>query len=76
MAKCWTTKMSIFFSLMSKSGDVPARSRMAALDDEGMLHLVIIHESRRYGDARGERLDKDEVVMGCRGQFSVFPSLP
>jgi len=60
------------FLLMSDSGDEPARSRPAALDRDGTLGLVVVPELRRMGNAQGERLEKDELVMDCKGKFSVF----
>lgn len=60
------------FLLMSNSGDRPARSRRKALDRDGTLSLVVVPELRRRGNAQGERLDSHELVMDCKGEFSVF----
>lgn len=55
------------FLLMS-----PPRSGQASLARDGTEELVVVPEIRRIGNAQGERLDKDELVMGCRGKFDVF----
>ena len=60
------------FLLMSDSGKEPTRSRAAARSQDGMLGLVVVPELRRFGNANGERLEKDELVTGCKGKFSVF----
>jgi hypothetical protein len=60
------------FLLMSDSGDDPVRSSRAALDRDNTLSLVVVPELRRRGNAQGERLDTDELVMDCKGTFSVF----
>jgi hypothetical protein len=62
------------FMLMSEpgSGDVPKRSGSASLDSDHRQSLVVFPALRRLGNSQGERLDKDEVVMDCNGQFSVF----
>jgi hypothetical protein len=57
------------FLLMSQSGAKPARSR---LDHNGPLDLVVVPELRRMGNAQGEQLDKNELVMDCKGKFSIF----
>jgi hypothetical protein len=58
--------------LMSDSGEDPVRSRHTALDSDGSLSLVVVPELRRRGNAQGERLKIDELVMDCKGKFSVF----
>jgi hypothetical protein len=58
--------------VMSASGEDPVRSRRTALDDDGSLSLVVLPELRRRGNAQGERLNTDELVMDCKGKFSVF----
>jgi hypothetical protein len=61
------------FLKMSESGEKPVRSRQEALKRDGCLNLVVMPELRRYGNAQGERLENDpELVMGCKGEFSVF----
>lgn len=60
------------FLLMSDSGDEPVRSRRTALNRDGTLGLIVVPELRRRGNAQGERLDTDELVMDCKGKFSVF----
>lgn len=62
------------FLLMSESGREPRKSHISALDQDGKLELIVLPEVRRMGNAQGERLDKDEMVMGCKGKFSHFPS--
>ena len=62
------------FLFMSESGDVPVRSRREVLVSDGNLSLVVLPELRRMGDAQGERLDRDELVMDCKGVFNVFPT--
>ncbi|KAH6663360.1 hypothetical protein B0J14DRAFT_609299 [Halenospora varia] len=57
------------FLLMSDSGTEPARSK---LDHTKPLTLVVVPELRRMGTALGEQLDKDELVLDCKGKFSVF----
>lgn len=61
------------FLIMSSSGEPPARSVRTALDG-GTMELVVSPELRRLGNAQGERLDKEELVMNCKGKFSKFPS--
>jgi hypothetical protein len=60
------------FLLMSNSGREPTRSRATARGPDGTLGLVVVPELRRFGNANGERLERDELVTGCRGKFSVF----
>lgn len=60
------------FLLMSDTGDEPARSDPAALGKDHSMSLVVIPELRRIGNAHGERLEMSELVMGCKGKFSVF----
>jgi hypothetical protein len=58
--------------LMSESSEDPVRSRRTALDRDGSLSLVVVPELRRRGNAQGERLDTDDLVMDCKGKLSVF----
>jgi hypothetical protein len=58
--------------VMSDSGEDPVRSRRTAVDRDGSLGLVVVPELRRRGNAQGERLNIDELVMDCKGKFSVF----
>lgn len=60
------------FLRMSYSADEPVRSTNAALDSDGTMELVVVPEVRRLGNAQGERLEKDELVAGCQGRFSIF----
>lgn len=60
--------------LMSSSGEDPVRSDMGSLDRDGTLSLVVIPELRRKGNSQGERLDTNDLVMDCKGKFSVFHS--
>ena len=57
--------------LMSDSGEDPVRSRRTALDCDDSLSLVVVPELLRRGNEQGERLNTDEVVMDCKGKFSV-----
>ena len=60
------------FLLMSKSGAKPSRSGQAFVDTHREQELVVIPEVRKMGNAQGERLEKDELVSGCKGNFSVL----
>jgi len=60
------------FLLMSDLGKEPKRSRAAARSQDSTLGLVVVPELRRFGNANGERLEKDELVAGCKGKFSIF----
>ena len=60
------------FLLMSKSGFKPSRSGQDFVDTDGMQELVAGPEVRRMGNAQGERLEKDELVPDCKGEFSVL----
>ena len=60
------------FLLMSHSSKEPSRSGPASLDPDGTQELVVVPELRRMGNAQGERLEKDELVLDCKGNFSVF----
>jgi len=62
------------FLLMSYSSKEPSRSGQAFLDRDGTQELVVVPELRRMGNAQGERLEKDELVLDCKGKFSVFYS--
>jgi hypothetical protein len=59
------------FLIMTNSTQEPARSNESALR-AGKMQLVVAPELRRMGNAQGERLEKDELVMDCEGKFSVF----
>ena len=60
------------FLLMSNSGNKPVLSRRTTLHHDGTLNLVVVPELRRRGNSQGERLDTDELVMDCKGMFSVL----
>jgi hypothetical protein len=60
------------FLLMSHLSKEPSRSGLASLDRNGTQELVVVPELRRMGNAQGERLEKDELVLDCKGKFSVF----
>ncbi|KAH7342510.1 hypothetical protein BKA65DRAFT_504248 [Rhexocercosporidium sp. MPI-PUGE-AT-0058] len=60
------------FVLMSDTDIEPTRSRFEAVNRDGKLGLVVIPELRRMGNAQGEKLDKNELIMDCKGKFSVF----
>jgi hypothetical protein len=60
------------FLLMSNSSKEPSRSGPASLDRDRTQELVVVPELRRMGNAQGERLEKDELVLDCKGKFSVF----
>ncbi|KAI9773910.1 MAG: hypothetical protein M1840_006136 [Geoglossum simile] len=64
------------FLLMSSSGEKPLRSDKSSLDRDRAQELVVVPELRRMGNAQGERLEKDELVSGCKGEFSVFSAGP
>ncbi|KAH0558446.1 hypothetical protein GP486_004892 [Trichoglossum hirsutum] len=50
----------------------PPQSGQASQERDGAEDLVVVPEVRRIGNAQGERLDKNELVSGCKGKFSVF----
>ncbi len=58
--------------LLSTSGARPVRSEYTAFDEFGQMPIVVVPALRRRGTVQGARLDIDEVVMECRGTFSVF----
>jgi hypothetical protein len=60
------------FLLMSDLGEEPSRSGQASLDRDGVQKLVVVPELRRMGNVHGERLERDELVSGCKGKFSVL----
>lgn len=60
------------FLVMSDSGQAPIRSGDSAINSDGSIRLVVIPELRRTGNSLGEKLDRDELVMDCKGKFSVF----
>ncbi|KAH6724440.1 hypothetical protein BKA61DRAFT_588455 [Leptodontidium sp. MPI-SDFR-AT-0119] len=60
------------FVLMSETNIEATRSRPKAVNREGKLSLVVIPELRRMGNAQGEKLDKNELIMDCKGKFSIF----
>jgi len=60
------------FLLMSKSGTKPSRSGQAFVDIHREQELVVGPEVRRIGNAQGERLEKDELVPDCKGNFIVL----
>ena len=61
------------FLLMSNSGREPAQSGPTSLDRDGRMELVVVPEVRRLGNVQGDRLDEDELVSDCKGEFSIFP---
>lgn len=61
----------IFLS-MSNSGAQPVRSDYTAFDRYGQMPVVVVPALRRRGTVQGARLEIDEVVMECKGTFSVF----
>jgi hypothetical protein len=63
------------FLFMSETGEEkPMRSGPAALDQNRSMNLVITPELRRYGNSQGEKLEKHELVLDCKGKFSAFQS--
>ncbi|KAG4439729.1 hypothetical protein IFR05_004807 [Cadophora sp. M221] len=60
------------FILMSETNLEATRSRPKSVNREGKLSLVVIPELRRMGNAQGEKLDKNELIMDCKGKFSIF----
>jgi len=60
------------FLLMSYSSKEPSRSGPDSLDRDGTQELVVVPELRRMGNAQGEWLEKDELVLDCKGKFSVL----
>lgn len=61
------------FLSMTESVNAPSRSHSKALDQTTeKLELVLVPELRRIGNAHGERLDTDEVVIDCKGKFNRF----
>jgi hypothetical protein len=61
------------FLLMSNSGHEPAESGPTSLGRDGRMELVVVPELRRMGNVQGDRLDEDELVSDCKGEFSMFP---
>jgi hypothetical protein len=61
------------FLLMSNSGREPAQSGPTSLNRDGRMELVVVPEVRRLGNVQGDRLDEDELVSDCKGEFSIFP---
>jgi hypothetical protein len=60
------------FLLMSNSGSKPSRSGQAFVDADGRQELVATPELRIIGNAQGERLENDKLVLDCRGIFSML----
>jgi len=60
------------FLRMSGSDGEPSRSGQASLNKDGSQELVIVPELRRMGNGKGEWLEWDQLVQGCKGRFSVF----
>jgi len=57
------------FVLMSDSGKEPARSSVP--DHDGALSIVVTPGLRRLGNSQGDRLEKEETVMGYKGKFAT-----
>ncbi len=61
------------FLLFSPSGAEPVRSgQHVHMRDNNIQKLVLIPELRRRGNAQGDKLDSDEMVVKCRGDFREF----
>ncbi|KAN0071923.1 hypothetical protein V8E54_009652 [Elaphomyces granulatus] len=60
------------FLVMSKSGSKPSRSGQAFVDADGRQELVASPELRRIGNVQGEKLEKEDLVLDCRGKFGVL----
>ena len=60
------------FLLMSKSGSQPSRSGQAFVGIDGVQELVVYPEVRRMGNMQGERLERNELLLDCKGKFSVL----
>jgi hypothetical protein len=60
------------FLIMSNSGARPLRSGAASIGRDGAQEQVVRPELRRMGNAQGERLERDELVVDCKGVFSSF----
>jgi hypothetical protein len=59
------------FLLMSEDGKGPPPSVPSA-EARGRVHdIIVTPEVRRMGNSQGERLDKEEVVQGCEGEFDL-----
>jgi hypothetical protein len=59
------------FLLMSEEGKGPPPSIPSA-EARGRVHDIIVTPGvRRMGNSQGERLDKEEVVQGCEGEFDL-----
>lgn len=57
------------YVLMSESGKEPVRGSVP--DHDGALSIVVTPGLRRFGNSQGDRLDKEEIVMGCKGKFAT-----
>lgn len=71
-AQLWLDVGQQRYRLFLLMGEMPLRSGQASLDGGGRQDLVVVPELRRKGNAQGERLEVDELVSGCKGEFSVI----
>lgn len=61
------------FLVFSEGGAEPVRSGQFLETRAGSFQqLVIIPELRRRGNAQGDKLDSDDMVMKCNGDFREF----
>lgn len=57
---------------MSESDEVPMKRSLAAIGHESSMPLVVQPELRRAGNVQGDRLENNEVILGCEAKFSIF----
>jgi hypothetical protein len=62
------------FLVMSQADEKPKRSAQSSLDRNGTMNLVVMPELKRMGNAQGGQLDMIDIVAGCKGHFSRFPT--
>ena len=61
------------FLVFSVSGAEPVRSgRSVGQAGNGLQRVVVSPELRRRGNAQGDRLDSDEMVLNCNGDFRAL----
>ncbi|KAH0555814.1 hypothetical protein GP486_006239 [Trichoglossum hirsutum] len=60
------------YLLMSDPSEEPSQSGQTPLDRDRVEKLVVVPELRRIGNVQGGMLEKDELISGCKGKFSVF----